>query len=297
MDLDDAHAKRDALQTELNGVPKFLSVDAAGPQVIVAGKSTGARARLEEARAKLGELGAQYTDKHPDIIALRQQIRVLEAQVARLSGSDEFGGGGRKAQIANPVYDKVKVNLVDAETVLASTERRLKQAEQEQRALDEKARAAPGVQAQAQDLDRDYAVKKKNFDELLQRREQARIGEAADTKADMIQFRIIDPPLMPVVPVAPNQPLLLSSVLAVAVAAAIALPLLLIQFDQSHTTVTSLRALGFPVLGSVSRLRFAAGGRRTRVQVAALCASATVLLVVYGLLLATSVRLYQLGFI
>src|SRR6185437_1817274 len=130
----------------------------------------------------------------------------------------------------------------------------LKQAQQEQNALEERAKATPGIQAQAQNLDRDYAVKKKNYDELLQRREQTGIAEAADTTADKIQFRIIDPPQIPVVAAAPNQPMLLSGVFIGAVGAAIGLPLLLMQFDKSYTTVTALRGLGLPILGSVSWL-------------------------------------------
>src|SRR5439155_7922909 len=135
--------------------------------------------------------------------------------------------GGRKAQIANPVYDRVKLSLVDAEMMLASAQRRLQEAQRAQDTLEQKARSMPGVQAQAQDLDRDYAVKKKNFDELLARREQARLAEAADTTADKIQFRIIDPPQVPVVPAAPNQPVLLSGVLVAAIGAALGLPILL----------------------------------------------------------------------
>ena len=212
------------------------------------------------------------------------------------NGSDpEFGA--RKSEIANPVYDKVKLSLVDAEMVLASAQRRLTQAEKAQEVLEEAARAMPGIQAQAQDLDRDYAVKKKNFDELLARREQARLGEAADTTADKIQFRVIDPPQVPVVPSAPNQPLLLSGVLVGAIGAAVALPFLLFQFDRSYTTLTGLRALGVPVLGSVSHLVFPDGQRRERIQLAAICASIVGLLCVYGLLLAISANMYRLSIV
>jgi len=130
---------------------------------------------------------------------------------------------------------------------------------------------------------------------LLQRREQTRIGEAADTTADKIQFRIVDPPQIPVVPAAPNQPILLSGVLGGAIVAAIGIPLMLIQFDRSFATVTALRNFGIPVLGSVSYLVFPDGRRRARVQVAALCAGASVLLVVYGVLLTISANLYRLS--
>ena len=136
---------------------------------------------------------------------------------------------------------------------------------------------------------------KKNFDELLARREQARLAEAADTTADKIQFRVIDPPQVPVIPAAPNQPILLSGVFVAAIGAAVALPFLLFQFDRSYTSVTALRGLGVPVLGSVSHLLSPDGKRRERIQLAAVCASIVGLLCVYGLLLAISANLYQLS--
>jgi len=84
-------------------------------------------------------------------------------------------------------------------------------------------------------------------------------------------------------------------VLIAALGAAVGLPLLLFQFDRSYITVTGLRALGVPVLGSVSHLTFPDGQRRERIQLAAVCASIVGLLCVYGLLLAISMNQYQLG--
>ena len=77
----------------------------------------------------------------------------------------------------------------------------------------------------------------------------------------------------------------------------IALPFLLFQFDRSYTTLTGLRALGVPVLGSVSHLVFPDGQRRERIQLAAVCASVAGLLFVYGLLLAISANMYRLGIV
>jgi len=297
LEVADARAKRDSLQHELDGVPKFLNVDATAPQVIIAGQPVGARAQLDQARAKLGELKARFTDQYPDVIALRAQIAELEGRVAKEAASPASGSttDGRKNEIGNPVYDQIKVRLVEAETALASAERGLKQAQDQQADLEAKARATPGVEAQAQDLDRDYQIKKKSYDELLQRREETHIAEAADTTADKIQFRIIDAPQIPVIPAAPKKPLFVLGVFALALGAAIAAPLALLQFDKSFTTVTAVRALGLPILGSVSRFAFPDARRRTRIQIATLCASASVLFVIFGLFLMMSVNIYGLG--
>jgi polysaccharide chain length determinant protein (PEP-CTERM system associated) len=298
LDVEDIRAKRDSIKSELDATPKILTVDSTAPQVFVGDKQpTSARGRLAMAHARQEELSLRFTPAHPDMIALQRQIASLETEAKKepADAPPDPSAGNRKVQIANPVYDKVKLSLIDTEMALASAQRRLQDAQKAQDALEQQARAMPGVQAQAQDLDRDYTVKKKNFDELLARREQARLAEAADTTADKIQFRVIDPPQVPVIPSAPNQPLLLSGVLIGAIGAAVALPFLLFQFDRSYTSVTALRALGVPVLGSVTHLLSPDGRWRERIQLAAVCASIAGLLCVYGLLLAISANLYQLS--
>jgi polysaccharide chain length determinant protein (PEP-CTERM system associated) len=300
LQVEDVRAKRDSIKAELAATPKMLTVDSNAPQVFIGNKQqpVSARARLAMARAKFDEMSFQFTPAHPDMIALQREIARLKEKAKQEPADTAFNPSANslKVQIANPLYDNVKLSLVNTEMELASAQRRLQQAQKEQNELEQKAKAVPGVQAQAQDLDRDYDLKKRNFDELLARREQARLAGAADTTADKIQFRVIDAPQVPVIPSAPNQPLLLSGVLVAAIGAAVGLPFLLIQFDRSYTSVTALRALGVPVLGSVSHLMSPDGRRQERRQLAAVCASIIGLLCVYGLLLAISAHLYRLSF-
>ena len=121
---------------------------------------------------------------------------------------------------------------------------------------------------QAQDLDRDYSILKRNYQELVARREATQIANAADTKTEKIQFRIVDPPQVPILPAAPNRPMLVSTVLLFGLGAGLAVPLALTQIDRSFATVGQLRNLGLPILGSVSRLSLGAARRRAVIQFA-----------------------------
>ena len=118
----------------------------------------------------------------------------------------------------------------------------------------------------------------------------------SDTKANKIEFRVIDPPQVPASPVSPNRPLLFSGVLVAAIGAAVSLPILLLQLDKSFRSVASVRALGLPVLGSISWVVMPAARRRIGLQVAALCASMCILVGIYAVLLAHSAGL-RLGLI
>src|SRR5689334_16731056 len=123
LEVEDVRAKRDWIKGELDATPKVLTVDNTAPQMIIADKqqqSMTARGRLASARAKLDEMKLRFTPAHPDMIAVKREIASLEAEVKQepadaLSNSSD---GNRKAQVANPLYDKVKLNLVDAEMAL-----------------------------------------------------------------------------------------------------------------------------------------------------------------------------------
>src|SRR5712691_9888823 len=296
LELADAVTKRDSLQKELASVPSMLSVDRA-PQVVVnAGRMAPIDERLQEIRRNLDGLLLKYTDNHPDVKAARQSIAQLQAEGARSSiGAGKSGGGSTKGEIVNTDYDQIKVKLVDAEAAVAAVQRRLDEARTDQDRIEKVAQSAPGVLVQAQDLDRDYSVLKKNYQELVSRREATQIANAADTKTEKIQFRIVDPPQVPIVPAAPNRPMFVSVVLLFGIGAGFAVPLALMQLDRSYATLSQLRNLGVPILGNVSRLSLGTAQRRAALQLAGVTASALVLVAVYGTLIALSIGLRTMG--
>ena len=293
-DLADATTKRNSLSKQLSSIPSMLTVDRA-PQVVVTGGHLSPDAeRLQQLRTQLDSLRLKYTDQHPDVVATREAIAETEADMKH-SGSGAAGDGSSKGQIANAVYDQLKVKLVDAEGTVASAQRRLAAAEDDESRIERIAQSVPGVLTQAQDLDRDYSVLKRNYQELVSRRQAAQIADNANTKTENIQFRIVDPPQQPLFPVAPDRPMLLSVVLLFGLGAGLAAPMAMEQLDRSFATITQLRSLGIPILGSVTRLSLSAAKRREAIQLVGVCASAFVLIAVYGTLLALSLRLHSVS--
>ena len=157
-------------------------------------------------------------------------------------------------EVPNPVYEQLKVRMFETESTLSSLQRQLADATRERDRMDEIARGAPGLQAEYINLNRDYDVLESNYKGLLGRREEMRIGQAANASADKIKMQVIDPPQVPQNPVAPKRSLMLTAVLALGVAGGAALAGLLTQLDQSFHTIDELRDLGYPVVGGISLL-------------------------------------------
>ena len=296
LELADSVSKRDAIQKELASVPTTLTVDQGATYIFTGSRLSPIEERLQELRRNLDGLLLKYTEEHPDVKAARHAIEQLQKDAAKPSGGGTGAGSpASRGQIANGAYDQIKVRLVDAEAVVAALQRRLSEAETQQTKIEAIAQSAPGVLIQAQDLDRDYGVLKRNYMELVARRESTQIANAADTKTEKIQFRIVDPPQVPVVPAAPNRPLLVTIVLALGVGAGLVAPLLIMQLDRSFGTLGQLRNLGIPILGSVSRLSIGAAQRRAALQLVGVTASALILVAVYGTLLMLSIGLHSVG--
>jgi polysaccharide chain length determinant protein (PEP-CTERM system associated) len=278
--LADATGRRDRLVQELAVTPPTLVVET-DPGV----SGTTGGGELAAAQRHLQELLLTETDQHPDVI---RQRRVIEQLRSSGGGGGEVVTPGRAARNRvqpNTVYDQLKVLAVQAESDVASLQRQVADATRERDRLEEIARNAPGVEAQFINLERDYDVVRKAYDELLGRRESMRLSAAADADADKMKVQIIDPPQVPHIPVGPKRILLLSGVLLAGLGGGAAAAILLGQLDRSFHSVIDLRELGLPVAGGISLVANLQRRSTGLFQAAAVVAAVLLLCVVYGGLL------------
>jgi polysaccharide chain length determinant protein (PEP-CTERM system associated) len=276
-ELQDATASRDMMNQALQSTPPMIVTDPGTAGGGGGGGGAVANPRLQEAERNLAELRLKYTDQHPDVIAARRLVD--EIRSGRMGADPTPTAAPRTPassarSVPNPIYEQFKVKLVQEEANIASIQRRLADAVHERDRLEEIARSAPSLQADFTNLNRDYDVIRKNYEELLGRRESMRIGVAADADADKVKLQIIDPPVVPQIPVAPKRIVLVSAVLLAGLAGGIGLSLLLVQFDRSFHSIDDLRDLGLPVVGGISLLSAPSG----RVRVASVFTFAVAML-------------------
>lgn len=245
-DLAAAQSSLNAVNAQMAGTPASV----AGQGGVATGISP-ARTRLSDLQAQLSEARARgFTEAHPDVIALRQQIAGAQAAVSR-----EPAGGGGGGSFANPLYLSLRSMQADkAATVAALTQRRA-QIQGDLSALSAKLGQAPQVAAEQGQIDRDYQVLKDQYAKLLADREQLRISSQAQSQTDAVKFSIIDPPTQPRSPTSPNRPMLLTAVLVAGLGAGVAAAFLLSKLRTTFDTATRLeRASGMPVIGSIGEV-------------------------------------------
>ena len=101
---------------------------------------------------------------------------------------------------------------------------------------------------------------RKQYDQLLEDREELRLRGQVETERNAVKFEVIDPPTTPRKPSAPNRPLLLLGVLVLGIGAGGGIGWLIGQLRSSFATAGKLEmALELPVIGTISRVTTNAG--------------------------------------
>jgi polysaccharide chain length determinant protein (PEP-CTERM system associated) len=286
--LTDEQRRLALLQQELLTTPATLSAD----NPAVAAMGGGGSSQLTAAQEKLQELRLKFTDSNPDVIAQQNLVNALKSNPVRSAApprpapaaatTSTTAGSHREYGVPNPLYTQLKGEMVDSEAKVASLQRQVGDWTKERDRMEQIARTAPGLQAEYTDLERGYDVLRKNYEELLARREAMHLADAADTQAGKVTTQVVDPPVVPHLAVAPNRPLLIAAVMILALGAGIGLPMLLDQFDNSMRNIEQLRGLELPVLGSVSLIPQPISRLRYLFDRGGLAAGTLVLLVAFG---------------
>jgi polysaccharide chain length determinant protein (PEP-CTERM system associated) len=228
--------------------------------------------RIDAQRRNLDALLQRYTDQHPDVIGARKLIKDLESQkakeVAELRKAAAAAAaapaplGGNSGSLA---YQEMNRLLATSEVQVAALKARVDEYSSRYAQALSAVKTAPQLESEAAQLNRDYAIHKKNYEDLVARRESASITGELDVASGVADFRLIDPPRANPKPVAPNRLLLLVGALLVSLVAGVLAAFAVSQLRPVfHDTLEMRARLDVPILGVVTRLVSEADKRNQR---------------------------------
>lgn len=224
-------------------------------------------ARIDAQKRNLDGLLQRFTDQHPDVAGARRLITELEA--LKLKEVQAL----RKAAMANPAagagnslaYQELNRMLATSEVQVAALRARVGEYEARFNRARELMKTAPQIEAEFTQLNRDYDINKKNYNDLVARRESATLSGDLESAAGVADFRLIDPPRASPKPVAPNRLLLMPLALLAALGAGLAVAFIASQLRAVFYDARSLREkVGLPLLGVVTLVLDEGSVRRER---------------------------------
>lgn len=249
-------------------------------------------ARIDALKRNLDGLLQRFTEQHPDVLNTRLLIRELEDQRQRQLADLRRAAQAApmsQAVVASPAVLELTRILSTTEVQVASLRARVAEFESRVGLARVQLNLAPQIEAELAQLNRDYDVHLRNYEELVSRREAVVLSGELDAATGLERFRVVDPPQVASRPVAPNRLLLLPLALLVALGAGLGVAFLMSQFRPAFFEATTLRKVTeLPLLGVVNLVQSAAVRRqelRSYVRFSASLASLVMLFLIGMLVL------------
>ena len=248
LELREAEHARDAIRRQITGDDPVLMVDQSDSASSIVNVELDSR--IDALNKNLDALRLNFTELHPDIISTKRLVAQLEER--KKEEAKLLKPGADPGKNYSPMLQQLNVALAEAEADVASMRARVEEYASRYDRLKSLSNAVPQVEAELAQLNRDYQVNKSNYEKLLERRESAKISGELGSAADLMSFRIIDPPTVSDLPVGPDRTKLFSIVFLGSLLVGIGIAFVISQIRPTFHSQASLREItGRPILGSI----------------------------------------------
>jgi succinoglycan biosynthesis transport protein ExoP len=221
-----------------------------------------APSRLDQLRAELLDLRSRYTDRHPDVIRLEEQVARLEVlERERLERETAAAEAAEAEEEAAPTPTRKKPRMdpvLRAELDAVELEIRGLRAERQRILADigqyqARLENVPRVEQELVSLTRDYDNIQRSYESLLDKRLNARLYENLEKSQQGERFTILERALPPLLPFKPKPLMVLGVGLAVGLLFGTVLALLREQTDPTYVDPESLQEAfpGVPLLATI----------------------------------------------
>jgi polysaccharide biosynthesis transport protein len=212
------------------------------------------QARLSYLKNQLITLTAKYTDNYPEIIKVKHEIEELKKGVAHEKTSVAETGGSETSSI-NPIYQQLREDLSKTDMEVESLRTRVGEVSRQQHDLEKRLGQMPREQEEWSKLQRDKNVSQRIYDELLQKLENAKVSKDLEVTNKAGAFRVIDPAVLPLLPVKPNRVMMILLGLLIGSLSGFGVVLGLEHIKPSFKNESSIETLlKVPVLATIPQI-------------------------------------------
>jgi polysaccharide chain length determinant protein (PEP-CTERM system associated) len=216
---------------------------------IIAGSAAGRVAAIERA---LAEKRGIYTDKHPEIVALLDELAAAKADAAaeaKLPAEDRVASLRLDPNYAALLKEQEQVRLR-----IRGLQREEDRIRSQIATYRNRVELAPRVQQQLATLDREYQLEKEQYANLTTRLRAAEVSENMVRNRGGEEFTVLSRAAFPTVPASPNTRRLMIFSLLLGVVLGGGLALGREYLDRSIHDARALNDIDLPVLGEIPRI-------------------------------------------
>jgi polysaccharide biosynthesis transport protein len=163
---------------------------------------------LDRLKAQLADLNSHYTERHPDVRKLKDQVARMQRMRDQLAAQTQAAAtdaspGDNSAQ--SPMLAQLQSQLQSNQIEIGNRERSVADLRSRVNEYQGRLNQEPVREQQLADLTRGYDQSKATYDDLLKKKNESAMATSMELLQQGERFRVLDPPSLPSKPSFPNR--------------------------------------------------------------------------------------------
>jgi polysaccharide chain length determinant protein (PEP-CTERM system associated) len=182
---------------------------------------------------------SRYTDDHPDVIKLKNDVAEVQKKIEQAKNHTEPTTGtsdSPPARRETPQIQQLRAQIRQLDQTIQERLRDQSRLQGQIGMYQSRLSLSPAVEQQFKELTRDYQSALTFYNELLAKESQSKMATNLERRQQGEQFRVMDPANLPQSPSYPNRPLFGASGLGIGLTIGIGIALLLEMKDKTIRT-------------------------------------------------------------
>ncbi len=197
---------------------------------------------------QLQNLLLTYTDNYPEVVQLKAEIEILRRQ--REAGGEQEDLTSEMKGV-NPLHQETMQEKLAVEAEVSSLRAKKGKLQQMVQEREEALRDVPEKKKELDRLTQERDSARKIYEELLLRLGQSEVSKQMEIGDKSTTFRIVDPAILPKVPVSPNMVRMILLAIAAGLGGGFGVVMLLEKSDGTIKDVIDLKTYGVRVLAQI----------------------------------------------
>ena len=157
---------------------------------------------LDKLKAQLADLSSHYTERHPDVRKLKDQIAKTQRMRDQLiAGGSSGAGTSTQPSALGQLQSQLQSNQVE----ITNREHSIAELKSKINEYQGRLNQEPVREQELADLTRGYDQSKANYDDLLKKKNESAMATSMELLQQGERFRILDAPSLPTKPDFPNR--------------------------------------------------------------------------------------------
>jgi uncharacterized protein involved in exopolysaccharide biosynthesis len=209
--------------------------------------------RVTELQRELAVARASYTDRHPEVVRIQEEL--ASARQAAAAARKLAESGGPEALPLDPVQRQLMADREMSRLRVRDLQRADVELRRQIAAYQSRVESAPMVEQQLAGMQRDYDLERQQYSDLSAKLHSANLAESVERNRNGEQFTLLYPAALPSSPAWPVPWRVMLVSIAAGIALGCAAAVVREYLDRSVHDARDLKdELEFPVLGEIARI-------------------------------------------